>query len=162
MQLVDQPSDDTPLPAGAAGARPSSRGTHVLVVDDNAEIRELIAIAVRRAGAEPVSLASTEVAAALRQYPVFAVITDVMMPDRDGLEVLDDVVSFDPEISVLLISGYGPFYLGIAARLAGPLNARHVETQMKPVRLRDIVAFVERARTRTDLPAPGQAPRAGA
>ncbi|MBE9603301.1 response regulator [Acetobacteraceae bacterium H6797] len=152
MQLADKHSAEPPPPPG--------KGTHVLVVDDNVEIRDLIAIAVRRAGAEAVTLASTEVAAALRQYPVFAVITDVMMPDRDGLEVLDDVVSFDPSISVLLISGYGPFYLGIAARLAGPLNARHVETQMKPVRLRDIIAFVERARARGDEPVAG-APAAG-
>lgn len=146
---MGQDIDDETLPA----EEKARVRNHVLVVDDNVEIRELIAIAVRRAGAEPVMLSSLEVAEALRQHAVFAVISDIMMPGRDGLEVLSDVASFDQSISVLLISGYGPFYLGIGARLAGPLKVRHVETQMKPVRLRDIMAFIERARAHAAGPA---------
>ncbi|HEX9203242.1 MAG TPA: response regulator, partial [Vicinamibacteria bacterium] len=61
----------------------------VLVVDDEPSMRELLAIMLRKEGFEVVAAESRAVAAAvLAQGPVDLVITDVKLPDGDGIEIL--------------------------------------------------------------------------
>ncbi|MDM4763536.1 response regulator [Galbitalea sp. SE-J8] len=65
----------------------------VVVADDDADIRMLVAIAVRRAGVELVGEAADgeSALAAIREHrPDFAIL-DVSMPGRTGLDVVRDV-----------------------------------------------------------------------
>jgi signal transduction histidine kinase len=75
-----------PLPA--PGARVLA-GLRILAVDDAADSRELIAAALREAGAEVSEAQSvSEALAAFEQAPFDMVVSDVAMPERDGFDLV--------------------------------------------------------------------------
>jgi signal transduction histidine kinase/CheY-like chemotaxis protein len=75
-----------PLPA--PGAR-VLEGLRILVVDDAADSRELVAAALREAGADVTEARSAaEALAAFEQAAVDMVVSDVAMPERDGFELV--------------------------------------------------------------------------
>jgi signal transduction histidine kinase len=60
-------------------------GTSVLVVDDDADTRELVSVILRRSGASVMATESAdEAAAAIRARKFSVVVTDIAMPERDG------------------------------------------------------------------------------
>jgi DNA-binding response OmpR family regulator len=67
--------------------------TRVVVADDDADIRALVAIAVRRAGIKLVADVATGDAAiaAIREHQPDMVILDVSMPGMTGLEVTREI-----------------------------------------------------------------------
>src|SRR5260221_14780474 len=80
----------------------------ILVVDDEQSMREMLAIMLRREGFEVVAAESRAVAAAvLGQGPVDLVITDVKLPDGDGIEILRHVKAASPETVVIVITAFG-------------------------------------------------------
>lgn len=80
----------------------------VVVADDVLEIQRLVGHWLSDVGCK-VSCASTgnEVAKLVRAHHVDLVITDVIMPDGDGLEVIADLKRAQPAARVLAISGGG-------------------------------------------------------
>ncbi len=92
----------------------------VLVVDDEQSMRELLAIMLRKEGFEVVAAESRTVAAAvLAQGPVDLVITDVKLPDGDGIEILRHVKSASPETVVIVMTAYGTTETAVAALKLG-------------------------------------------
>ena len=85
-----------------------SKPLSVVVADDVAEIRELIEHWLSRLGCA-VSVAGTgrEVCKLMQSQSVDVVITDIIMPDGDGLEVITEVKRVHPGARVLAISGGG-------------------------------------------------------
>ena len=105
--------------AGAAGARGGRRGARrrasrrrprgvILVVDDNEDNRDMLARRLAREGYEVQTAAGGRAAlgAARRRAPVDLVLLDVMMPDLDGYEVLQQLKADAAlrDIPVLMIS----------------------------------------------------------
>ncbi len=61
----------------------------VLVVDDEPEIRQMVRELLTRAGYDVTEAADGKVAIeALRKQPFDVVISDILMPEKDGLEVI--------------------------------------------------------------------------
>ncbi len=85
-RFAAQPS---PVPAAAAAPDPGSlAGRRVLVADDNALVREILAAQLARLGAKCETVADGEAALALAFSGKFsAVVLDLSMPRLDGLEV---------------------------------------------------------------------------
>ena len=85
-----------------------TRPLNVVVADDVVEIQELVQHWLKDVGCA-VSCASCgrEVVKLMREKQIDVVITDVIMPDGDGLEVICDVKRLQPEARVLAISGGG-------------------------------------------------------
>jgi CheY-like chemotaxis protein len=80
----------------------------VVVADDVQEIRDLVEKWLRGAGCSVMSAASgSEVSRLLRSQQFDLIITDVIMPDGDGLEVISDARRLQPKARVLAISGGG-------------------------------------------------------
>ncbi len=80
----------------------------VLVVDDVDEIRHLLTQWLREIGATVREAATgNEALRELRGAPVDLLITDILMPDGDGLEVIAEVRRARPTMRVLAISGGG-------------------------------------------------------
>lgn len=115
----------------------------LLVMDDNADLaRSLLAIG-EGAGFEARAVLDTrEAAGTLRDMRPDAVIVDLMMPDRDGIEVLRDIAETLPDVHVLVISGYGDMWLRMTSQLARSFRLPHVQTQSKPFRAADIRSFL--------------------
>ncbi len=92
----------------------------VLVVDDDASLRESLALVL---GAEGYEVAVAEDAtAALRraeESPIDVVLCDLRMPGMDGLELLPQLVRRLPGVPVLLMSAYGTADLAVEAMRRG-------------------------------------------
>jgi DNA-binding NtrC family response regulator len=92
----------------------------VLVVDDEASMRELLGIMLRKEGFDVVAAQSrSEAAKALAARTVDLVITDVKLPDGDGIEILRHVKAAAPETIVIVMTAFGSTESAVAAMKLG-------------------------------------------
>ena len=75
----------------------------------------------------------------LREEPFQLLLTDIVMPEMDGIELARRATDLDPEIKVMFITGFAAVELTPAN--ATPKDARILS---KPFHLRDLVNEVER------------------
>ncbi len=80
----------------------------ILVIDDNQDMRELVQVILETAGYQ-VDLASDGVTgiAAQRKAPFDLVITDIFMPEQDGIETIVQLLAEFPNLQVIALSGGG-------------------------------------------------------
>lgn len=119
--------------------------TRVLVVDDEPELAELVATALRIAGCRA-TLASDGATALdrMRRQPFEAVILDYMLPDADGDQVLRRMRAIDPSIPILFLTARGE----VRDRVAG-LQAGADDYLTKPFNLEELVARLQAVLRRT-------------
>lgn len=134
-----------PLGTGTKGADEDAQEEIVYVIDDNPAVRETIAEFVKACGFKPVAVEASNMRVTLVSRRPAAIISDVMMPDRDGIEVVSDIAEVAADVPVLLVSGYGPRYLQMAQRLAHTAGVRACQTRPKPLRLADVRSFLSAA-----------------
>lgn len=122
---------------------------NVLVIDDDHLLREMVAIHLRRAG-HAVALAANgaEGLAALSRAAFDLVVTDIVMPEKEGLETIRAIRKGSPHVPVIAMTG-GPRVLASGGEpgadyleMARLLGAR--ETIRKPFTGTQIVAAVEK------------------
>jgi two-component system, NtrC family, response regulator PilR len=92
----------------------------ILVIDDEPSMRELLAIMLRKEGFD-VLLADSRAQAAslLAKGPVPMVITDVKLPDGDGIEILRHVKAAFPDTIVIVMTAFGSTQTAVAALKLG-------------------------------------------
>ena len=89
---------------------------HVLIVDDEMDIRQMITLCLKKYGFRISSAESAEAAyTILEQEPVDVILTDVMMPGEDGIHFLGRVHKAWPEIPVILMTGFAQLQVAINA-----------------------------------------------
>ena len=92
----------------------------ILVVDDEPSMRELLGIMLRKEGFEVAVAESRAMAAAvLARGPVDMVITDVKLPDGDGIEILRHIKAAAPETVVIVMTAFGSTQTAVAALKLG-------------------------------------------
>lgn len=82
---------------------------HILVVDDEEELLELITHGMNLIGAEVIRADNGLTAWELFQENstvIDAVISDIFMPKMNGIELLNRIKNLNPETPVILITGY--------------------------------------------------------
>jgi two-component system, chemotaxis family, chemotaxis protein CheY len=85
---------------------PHMSGRSILVVDDKAEVRQLLKTALEDAGYVVATAANgAEALARQRQSPAQVVITDLFMPDIDGFETIQALRASFPATRIVAISG---------------------------------------------------------
>ncbi len=113
----------------------------VLVVDDEADIRELLALTLQRMGLEADTASSTFLAEQyLRKQSYDLCLTDMRLPDGDGLGLLEHVIKDYPGTPVAVITAYGSAENAVAALKAGAFDYLS-----KPVSLTQLRALVNSA-----------------
>ncbi len=116
-------------------SRPANK---VLVIDDEPDIRELLAITLRRMKVEPVCAASlAEGEEALRDGAVRFCLTDMRLPDGDGLDMLERLQCSRPELPVAVITAHGNVETAIRALKSGAFDFLS-----KPVDLEQLRALI--------------------
>lgn len=96
-------ADRMPLPLPPT----ATRDANVLVVDDELVIREVLRDFLEARGLRVASAASgSEALLWLQRNRPEVVLLDIFMPDGNGLEVLRELKRTQPDLSVLVISGY--------------------------------------------------------
>ena len=95
----------------------------ILVIDDEAEIRESLETLLEFEGYGVESAATAEQALAkLGERAFDLVLLDLALPDRNGIELLPEIRALDPEVSVIMITAYGTVEYAVRAMQAGATN----------------------------------------
>src|SRR5881392_726876 len=127
----------------------------ILVIDDEADLRELLEITLVRMGLDVDSAASLREARALLAAGDYAlVLTDMRLPDGLGLELVREVSASGKGTPIAVVTAYGSADNAVVALKAGAFD--YVS---KPVVLDDLRVMVQSA-LRLSSPAPGQPPAA--
>ncbi len=80
----------------------------ILVADDGKGMRDMIRMVLERAGHQVVeAINGNEALAAVRRVALDLVVTDIIMPDCDGIEAITLIKREKPAIKILAISGGG-------------------------------------------------------
>jgi DNA-binding NtrC family response regulator len=106
----------------ASGHRVTPAVPKVLVVDDDDAILRLIQTALRRSGYHVVvARDGNEAIRCLKEEPFDLVLTDVVMPEMEGLELMTELRRMAPHQKIVAMSGGGDFgtdsYLHYARKL---------------------------------------------
>lgn len=133
--------------------RPDGSPVRVLVVDDEQMLTDLLAMALRTEGWDVRAAGSGyEALQAVQEYAPDAVVLDVMMPDLDGMAVLQRLRHAGNDVPVLFLTARD----AVADRVAG-LTAGGDDYVTKPFSLEEVVArlrgLMRRAGTATSAAA---------
>jgi two-component system OmpR family response regulator len=130
--------------------RAVKKSAHILIVDDDKEIRQLVGRALEREGFRT-SLAAdgTELARALDRGAIDLIVLDVMLPGKDGLAICRDLRARKVQTPVILLTAKGEEI----DRIIG-LEMGADDYLAKPFNSRELVARIRAVLRRTQLPPP--------
>jgi DNA-binding response OmpR family regulator len=114
-------------------------GEKILVVEDQPLIRRCICEALKKRGGYEVDEASDGAQAVellkIRRFDL--VISDLMMPKLDGLQLVEEVRSVSPQTSILIMTGY-------LSKKSAKTSLPGIEFVTKPFGFDDLLATVRR------------------
>lgn len=112
--------------------------TNVMIIDDEADMRQSIAQFMSLSGFEPVSHDSA-LAALPHLTPDFdgVVVSDIRMPGMDGMELLRRIHAIDANLPVIMITGHGDVQMAVEAMRVGAYD--FIEKPFDPERLAELV-----------------------
>jgi DNA-binding response OmpR family regulator len=100
---------------------------HILVVDDEELVRTLLEQVLTREGHIVMCAANgDEALRCLREQPTDLMITDLIMPGKEGIETITDARREFPDMKIIAMSGGGRVGPGNYLSLAGKLGADRV------------------------------------
>ncbi len=114
----------------------------ILIVDDEQDLRELYAFFLRKKGFDVFEAEDgTCVIDMCEKHPVDLVLTDILMPNKDGLETIMDMHKQFPQIKLFAMSGGGALAAGNPLYAATRLGA--TRSFCKPFELDDLLEAIE-------------------
>lgn len=126
--------------------------TRVLVVDDDETVRVFLAHVLDKSGFQVlVASDGREALDICRSNPVDLMVTDIFMPEQDGLETIMTIRRDFPEVRIIAISGGGYRCSGDYLAFAGKLGAQR--TLAKPFGPEEILAAVREVMEQAPPPA---------
>ena len=123
----------------------------VLVIDDNEDVRTLIQLALRAEGFH-VSVAANgqDGMSLLRKEVSDIVVTDILMPEQDGIETIAELRRDFPDVKIIAISGAlsatGFDYLRVPIQLGAARILR------KPFEIQELVGVIRELVSTIDKP----------
>lgn len=92
----------------------------ILVVEDDEGLRSLLRRLLSQEGRQVTVVGSGQEAIRLAQeIPVHVLVTDLQLPDIDGLAVLERILQIDPKVIGVVMTGYGSIDCAVKAMKAG-------------------------------------------
>ena len=114
--------------------------SRILLAEDDNDMRRFLAKALATAGYDVVSfdngLSAYE---RLREEPFTLLLTDIVMPEMDGIELARRASELDPDLKIMFITGFAAVALNPDSK--APRDAKVLS---KPFHLRDLVNEVDR------------------
>ncbi len=140
--------------------RPKSSLLRILIAEDDPSLRRVLGTVLESAGHQIAYAENGEEALrALEREPIDLVVTDMIMPLKDGLEFIGEAHKKRPLLPIVAISGGGgyaadrPYYLNVATLFGAATGVP------KPFTPHEILAAIDRAWAAT-IPQPDPPPRA--
>lgn len=114
---------------------------NILIVDDEAMMRDLLSKILQREGFSTLSVENGESALeVMRAESIDLIITDIKMPKMDGFQLLKRLKQDYPDVGVIIMTAYGDTYTVRDALLLGA-----DEYVTKPFKSHEVALVVERA-----------------
>lgn len=112
----------------------------ILLAEDDVSMRGFLERALRKAGHEVVAFDNgADALARLHDEPFNLLLTDIVMPRMDGIELARRASDLDPDLKIMFITGFA------AVTLEADLGAaRQASVLSKPFHLKDLVREVDR------------------
>jgi len=111
----------------------------ILLAEDDHSMRAYLSRALERSGYEVVSVdRGTEALPLIEQGGFDLLLTDIVMPEMDGIELAQKAATLAPEMRVMFITGFA------AVALKAGRSAPTAKILSKPFHLKDLVAEVDR------------------
>lgn len=96
------------------------KGARILIVDDEPNAIKVLSAILNRAGYESVGIQDVESAIRiLEKEEIDTIITDLKMPERDGMDLFDYVKKNAPDIPVIFLTAYGTVDSAVNAMMEG-------------------------------------------
>ena len=116
----------------------------ILIVDDQVGLTRVIGMVAKQAGFEPmiVNAPQDAIQAFLDFRPQF-VMVDMIMPEMDGIDVLNQILLTQEPTRVILTSGYGNAYLRLGKAVAEFHDMRKVSVLRKPFRREELLTLLD-------------------
>lgn len=112
----------------------------ILLAEDDDSMREFLARALAKAGYDVVAFANgADAYERLKDEPFTLLLTDIVMPRMDGIELARRASEIDPELKIMFITGFAAVTLNNDA--PAPKDARVLS---KPFHLKDLVQEVDK------------------
>ena len=114
--------------------------TKILLAEDDTDMRRFLLKALQSAGFDVISYDNGLSAyQRLREEPFELLLTDIVMPEMDGIELARKATELDPDMKVMFITGF-------AAVALNPDNQAPKDAKVlsKPFHLRDLVTEVQK------------------
>ena len=115
----------------------------ILIIDDDSEFRAMLRAMLEDAGyTEIEEAANGSIGVKLfRQHPFDLVLTDIVMPDKEGLEMITELTRDFPGIKIIALSGGGRVGPQSYLEMAKLLGASR--TMAKPFKKSDLIDAVK-------------------
>ena len=111
----------------------------ILLAEDDTSMREYLQRALQRVGYEVEAVGcGTEAMPLLEKERFDLLLTDIVMPEMDGIELAQKASAIAPDMRVMFITGFA------AVALKAGKAAPSAKVLSKPFHLKDLVAEVER------------------
>ena len=133
------------------------KGVSILVVDDEPSLRDVVCEFLRTLDFDLFDAVDGQVALeVLGREQVDIVISDIMMPKLDGFALLKEIRTRHPDVSVLMMTGFGSIESAVQAMTSGavdyvtkPINFRMLQEKLDRIirqqrLIRDLAEFTRR------------------
>jgi two-component system cell cycle response regulator CpdR len=112
----------------------------IILAEDDESMRTFLVRALERAGYEVVAVdRGTAAIPYLEEGSFDLLLTDIVMPEMDGIELAQRAALLAPKMRIMFITGFAAVALS-----AGSGAPAHAKVLSKPFHLRDLVAEVDR------------------
>jgi CheY-like chemotaxis protein len=118
----------------------------ILIADDEPAVRGVLSVALESEGYEVTAVGNGQEALDFYvQNPVEVVITDVFMPEKDGIELISEIRALNPEATIIAMSSGGRRGRGEYLDVAWAHGASHVLAKpFAPEDLLDVIVELTR------------------
>ncbi len=113
----------------------------MLLIDDELGFRDLVGKVAASAGYEvEVTSNAKDFMRIFESFDPTLIVMDMIMPEMDGFELMQWLISRDCKARVLVVTGYNPHYAEMAETIGTDAGKLDVQTLTKPIGLMELRA----------------------
>ena len=115
----------------------------LLVIDDQSGITKVVEMIARQLGLQTMALnSSAEATETFIAFQPDVLMLDMIMPEKDGIDVLNEILLTGLPVKVVLTSGFSDSYLRLAEGVAKFHDNPNVSILRKPFRREELVKLL--------------------
>ncbi len=118
----------------------------ILIAEDEEKMRRILEVNLRDRYRVLLAKDGEEALSIFKENDVNLLLTDMRMPQKDGLSLLHEVKRAHPEVPVILITAYGTIESAVNAMKEGAMDYL-----LKPIKMEEVELVIERALLQADL-----------